>query len=160
MRVRTSALLLLATACTAPVGGVELLVPDDVEFTWNAAYDLPSDGLVALIPLDVMVYGAFDGLPTEGAVVTLSADAVGFLAAEAISAADPACVDCVWDAYRDAYVDVRAEEAAAPLEVVTDASGLARVHALVDAIGSGGTEPIEVRVQLGEQERVLLLLPR
>lgn len=137
--------------------GVELLVPDDVEFAWSGALDGLHDGRVALIPLDLMVYGAQDGEPVEGAVVDLASGQVGFVDADLVAAADSACGDCPWDAYRDDLVDLDLAEVVDHLEPVTDATGLARVHAVVDVVQD---EVLVVEVGLGADVRSVRLLPR
>lgn len=153
-----TALALLAGACVpSEEDGVQLLVPADLEFSWNDAYDAPDDGLAAVLPLDVMVYDAVTGEALAGVEVTLSSDVVSFVEAEAILRADLDCDDCVWDAWRDAYVELDHEAVTTPLVVTTDASGLARAHAVVDAIDG---EPVEVQVELGRRVETLNLLPR
>lgn len=160
-RLSPLAPILLAACASAPGDGVDLLVPDDVEFAWNAAYDEAGDGRVALLPLDVMVYDAVDGEPVEGATLELWAEGVGFVGADTVEAAEPWCSECPWDAYRDEYVAVDLATATDHLEPATDATGLARVHVVVDAIGvADGLSPIEVQVRLGAEQHVVRLVPR
>lgn len=154
------AAILFAAACGVDAEeGVDLLVPSDVEFSWNEAYN--DEGLAAVIPLDVMVYERESGEPVAGTWVQLSSDAASFVQVERVVAGDPACATCVWDAYRDEYVELPDDAREMPLVVATDATGLARVYAVVDEVQGSvqGFEPVQVNVQLGDRVERLRLLP-
>lgn len=134
----------------------ELLVPDDLEIGWDAAFNEEVDGAVALVPVDVMVYalGAGEGEPVAGVELELSVAAgpggrAGFVDAERVAwVEDDACDDCapLWDMHLDrAFWLVGEGESAldsvAPqYRAVTDTSGLARAYVFIDAFpvtGSG-----------------------
>ena len=164
-RPHTLALLVLASgmaACTSEHGGVELLVPADVEFTWDGAYNDTVDGLAAILPLDVMVYDAVTGEPVAGAAVELSSDHAAFVLAEDVWSGEAGCIDCMWDAYRDEYVELAPDAAASPFLAHTDAVGLARVYAVVDAVPerAQGFDAVQVRAVFDAQERFVALVPR
>ncbi len=147
---RSLPLVVLASACSAsPDAGVDLLVPDDVEFAWNSAYNDVGDGRLALLPLDVMVYDAVDGEPVEGVVVRIDAEEVDFVGASLVEAALPSCEACPWDAYRDEYVDLEADAVVTQLDATSDASGLVQVLAVLDHLSlEGGVGEVAVRVSL------------
>lgn len=176
----TSALAALGSACASPDAGVQLLVPADVEFSWKAAYNEEGDGLAAILPVDVMVYDGESGVPIGGSWVELWSDGAALVRVDQVEPGEAWCARCLWDAYRDEFVELpgagpREEGVSggqAPLIVETDAAGLARVYAVVDAVdvGADGFEPVRVRVALDERpvgergvatyEHTLLLVPR
>jgi hypothetical protein len=126
-------LALFAAACSSDDATVSVLVPQEVEFPWDAAYDAVNDGRVALLPLDVMVYDSLTGDALVGADVTVTSDAATFVPADAVVAADPGCVDCAWDAFRNEYVELDVD-GTDPWLATTDEDGLVRVFALVDSL--------------------------
>ncbi|MCB9665628.1 MAG: hypothetical protein H6732_16080 [Alphaproteobacteria bacterium] len=158
--------------------GVRLLVPADVEFSWKTAYNDEGDGLAAILPVDVMVYEGVSGVPVGGSWVELWSEGATLVPTDRVEPGDMWCARCLWDAYRDEFVELPDDGApagrtteVAPLLVETDAAGLARVYAVVDAVGVGaeGFEPVRVHVALEEQpvaaraegfEHTLLLVPR
>lgn len=154
--------LLGAAACGTETAGVQVLVPGDVEFTWNDAYNDSDDGLTAVLPLDVLVYDAATGEGLADVELELASDDVFFVAADRVASGDEGCDLCLWDAYRDEYVDVDLDALDVPLWVRTDARGLARVYAVVDSlvVDDRGFLPATVAVTLGDEERTLRLLPR
>lgn len=171
-------ILCLAAACAAEdPSGVGLLVTERVEFPWDAAYDGVGDGRVALLPLDVMVYDALTGDPLSGVEVVLDGDVVAFLPGDAVFLAGRDCDGCVWDAYRDEFVEVDAAYptwvdvtvGTAPLVAMTDADGLVRVYAEVDSLagtshGGGALHGLEadadLSVTVGGAVRTVRLSPR
>jgi hypothetical protein len=178
-------LLALLSPALAACGGAssgssegQLLVPADVEFPWNDAYNEPYDGRAAIVPLDVMVYDGLTGEPVAGVDVELSSDEAEFVDADEVLRADgdAGCDACVWDAYRDEYVELPADLAFGGRElglagrdtgrgaliVTTDAAGLVRAHAVVDAlpVARGAFAPVAVRVRIDGDEATLRLEPR
>lgn len=67
----------MVAGCVSEVSpeGAQVLLPDATSFAWGAVYDAEDDGLVALVPLDVLVYDGFSGQPLAWADVTLRARA-------------------------------------------------------------------------------------
>lgn len=151
---------LTAAACT-DAGGVDLLVPDDVVFAWHAAYDEPDDRLVAVLPLDVMVYDPATGLPAVGQRVRFVGARAGLVPVEWLDDAAVTCDGCAWDAYRDEVLDLDPVVAVEALEVEVDAAGLARVYAVVDSLAGAGDAEVEVwRVEGEQPSGVVRLVPR
>lgn len=140
----------------------QILVPEDVEFPWNEAYNQAEDGIAAILPLDVMVYDGASGEPVVFAPVELDAEGVGFVLIDDVASADESCLDCLWDPWLDQYVALRPGALTAPLGAVTDADGLARVYAVVDALPMDlyGFDDEVVRVRLADNEAVVHLVPR
>lgn len=145
MNTRLLLPLVLLAACTSEDAPVSVLVPQLVEFPWDAAYDAPDDGRVALLPLDVMVYDRLTGEPLAGADVSVSSDVASFVPADAVVAAPPGCVDCVWDAYRDEFVELDVD-AVTPWVATSDDDGLVRVYARVDSLAGLGAGVVSVSV--------------
>lgn len=148
-------LVLLAAACSSDDGAVSVLVPQEVEFPWDAAYDAVNDGRVALLPLDVMVYDGVTGEALVGADVVVTSDFAAFVPGDAVVAADPGCVDCAWDAFRNEYVELDVD-ATDPWLATTDDDGLVRVFALVDSLAdlSDGAVTVSVTASAGHGVRV------
>lgn len=143
--------LLPLAACGEPAGAdAQLLVPDAVELHWDDAFNGADDGVVALVPVDFMVYGRLNGEPLAGVgldVQVLDGDA-GLVDPQSVDWAEAddcdAC-DLLWDTHRDrgfAFVDDEASAVRASLRLSTDDSGLARAYVLVDSYGAseGGAE--------------------
>lgn len=140
-------IVLLAAACSSDDAPVSVLVPQEVEFPWDAAYDAVNDGRVALLPLDVMVYDSVTGEALVGAEVSVTSDAASFVPADSVVAADPGCVDCAWDAFRNEYVELDVD-ATEPWVATTDEDGLVRVFALVDSLADARDGAVSVSVTL------------
>lgn len=138
-------LALMVAACSSDDATVSVLVPQEVEFPWDAAYDAVNDGRVALLPLDVMVYDPLTGDALVGADVSVTSDGALFVPADAVVAAAPGCVDCAWDAFRNEYVELDVD-ATEPWVATTDEDGLVRVFALVDSLVDAGDGPVSVSV--------------
>ncbi len=168
-------LLLLAAACVedeSVPGGAQMLLPDDVLLHWDGSFNGADDGLVALVPVDVMVYESESGEPLEAVRVDLYTDAAStfMVPSEGVSAADvDDCLDCVlsWDAYRDRYLVVDERDLTpTPLRLETDEDGLARAYVWVDAFPSEADDgdqdmaPVAVHVTMGLDDEAFLLLPQ
>ncbi len=153
--------LVWAVGCVSEDAGTDLLVPADVDFPWNDAYNEAEDGRSAVIPFDLMVYDHTSGEPISMAVLELRSDLVGLVAIEGVLPAEPDCSDCIWDAYRDDFVVLSGREDGL-LVVRTDADGLARVAAVVDSLplGDEGFVSPDIMVRHGGTLESVRLLPR
>jgi hypothetical protein len=153
----------LALAGCASEDEAQLLVPAQLEFSWNPVYNQPADGRVAVLPFDVMVYDSESGEPLAGVEIELAAEVppVGLLPAEVVQSATQDCTDCAWDAYRDAPIVLPESEVSQSLVVRTDDDGLARVHAVVDVLPEedGGFAEAAIVVASGSQSEIVRLLP-
>lgn len=166
-RTSTLAVALTLAACgpEAPhAGEAQLLVPEGYEIGWDDSFNGRDDGLALLVPIDLMVY-APSGEPVEGAALSLTGASgallVGPDAIVSLGADDPR--PGWWDAWRDRYVAFApGEEPVASLEVETDATGLARCWAFVDAfpVERGHMLPAHVVVALDGAEDAVVLVPR
>jgi hypothetical protein len=151
-------------ACASDVAasdGAQLLVPFDIEFSWNEAYNEADDGLVAVLPLDVMVYDGATGEPLFAELEVSSVDA-RFLEPMQLGAGAPGCEACVWDAFRDEYVEFPRDAVGEPVTIETDADGFARLYALVDVLPEreGLFDAVPITVALGDREEIVYLKPR
>ena len=162
----TAAVLLLGTSGCVELGAEEpeLLVPDDVALRWDTAFNGAGDDLVALVPVDVMVYEAESGEPLESVVIDVIAEdegthVVAFDTVLPLDAEDCEGTPCLWDAWRDRYLEL-APLAAGPLS--TDADGLARLYLMVDAFPVDGADfaPVSVLVSMGITEASFQLVPQ
>lgn len=143
-------------------GGAQLLLPEEVEFHWNDAYNGDGDALAALVPFDVMVYDGESGEPIGWAAVEVSGEHAKLVAAEWVQEAwVQDCGDCrrLWDVWRDDHVDLVAEPEST-LTLSTDADGLVRVYAIVDSLPTDdeGFLPARVTVAADSLEATLLLV--
>jgi hypothetical protein len=154
-----------------------LLVPAAIEFHWNDAFNAMDDGLVSVIPVDVMVYDSLSGEARASVRVQVHAPlGVEVLTESEVVRVDPeSCIDCdlLWDAYRDDYVGVFRDEPmgawperldATPVDVRTDSEGLARIFLLVDELLDGQLDrsfsPIRIPVTTSDADASILLVPR
>lgn len=168
---------LLATVlvgCTVEesVSGPQLLVPDEVLVDWDVSLNGVDDGLVALVPVDVMVYDSQSGEPLYGMQLDLVGDAPDTLLVAADDVQPAATIDgeslsdiadTTWDAWRDRYVSLDPSTLTEHLTVQTDATGLARVYVLIDRFAddpSGGVSVASVTVSTDDIEQSLVLRPR
>jgi hypothetical protein len=169
MRRALMGVLVASAGCGAD--DLELLVPVDVELHWDASFDALDDGLVAAVPIDLMVYRSESGVPVEGVGVELRVDAFGVtpLDGDALEVVDPelcdGCEAVVWDAYRDLYLALDPElTGSASLALETDEHGLARAYLFVDALGEDGEgfEAVSVFASVADMERAetFLVVPR
>ena len=147
-------LLLVGCAVEDSEMGPQLLVPDEVPVDWDASLDGVDDGLVALVPVDVMVYDSQSGDPLDGMEIELIGDAPDTLLAHvddvfAATAPDESGDDVVegamWDAWRDRYVTVADDAPSERLTVSTDSTGLARVYVVVDRLSARQSATVLVR---------------
>ena len=151
---RVLGLLLLVQACDDDLSaGPRLLAPAEITFAWDDAWNDDNDGVMALVPLDVMAYDGATGEPREGADLALRVSGGSLLAVDRVEAGEDGCVDCVWDTWSDVSVrilpgdDAGADEAlgASGLTLRTDARGLARVYVVVDALSDELGVTVEAR---------------
>ena len=151
-------------------GEPELLLPDPVSVTWEAAYDDEGDGLGALIPVDLMTYDGESGEPVAAIelVVWVPAGAAWPVpAGEVVMVNAEDCYGCeplLWDAQSDEYLLMPPVSESLTLE--TDHEGLARLYVYVDSFpeGSAGSDrdfgDLSVVVVMGDTEQSFMLLPR
>ena len=150
----------------------QLLVPDDVEVHWDRSFNGVDDGVVALVPVDLMIYDRTTGEPLADVVIdvtALSAEA-GLIEPDAVLRVDPEIQDGEWllDAWRDRWFEfVDADLGpAGSLRVRTDAWGLARVYVYADAFPAasaaddGVFAPIPIVVSMGITDDTFLIVPR
>jgi hypothetical protein len=167
--------LLTASIVTLPACGFEgasevplLLVPEDVDVHWDASFNASEDGLVALVPVDVMIYDRDTGEPLAFEDLSIStASGAGIVAPDDVLPVGPEAagdVPWVWDAWRDRYFEITPAEEPPPssVRVRTDASGLARFYVLADAFppAEEGFAPLPVVVSMGLVDDTFLLVPR
>jgi hypothetical protein len=167
-RALVLAAAVLLGACSdeeARLEGAQLLAPFSVEFSWNEAYNRPGDALVAVVPVDLMVYDGATGEPVRAAL-ELEASRVAFVDPRHVGAGAPDCTECVWDAHSDEYLEFPVGALQARMTVETDRDGLARVYAVVDvvqaqeALAGGGFVPVVLSVTLGDEQAYVDLVPR
>ncbi len=161
-------LLLGASAC-AEFGAVddELLVPDDLALHWDRSFNGEGDDRVALVPIDLMVYGALSGEPVADVQLTVEPDSSSVLVLPfedvlPVDSADCDLVPCVWDAWRDRYVDVLDSPGEAPTWS-TDRDGLVRAYLLIDAFPDAADsdfDAVSVLVSMGMTEASFQLVPQ
>jgi hypothetical protein len=157
--------LTLLPACAAAPDGA-LLIPADVDVTWDEAWNGVDDGVAAFVPVDVMAYDAATGDALPGVPVGLLIDGV---AAEAIAprdllVPDDDCgADCgdEWDAWGDRWV-APTDAGAASLDGVTDDDGLVRWTVRIDAFptSAGTAMPQAVSVFGLDLDETFLIAPR
>ncbi|MEQ1505165.1 MAG: hypothetical protein ABMB14_23220 [Myxococcota bacterium] len=160
--VPSLALLVVAACGEEPDFAAELLPPDDVSVTWEAAYNGTNDGLGALVPLDVMAYDGATGEPLGDVSIEVWVDDADHADANADGpGATPLPVDAVlvidpdeaeaddliaWDAAHDQFVavDLDRSEAGTRADGVilhTDSGGIARLYLFVDAFDASVDRP-------------------
>lgn len=163
--------LSLAPACgfDGDVSGPQLLVHDAVEVHWDRSFDALDDGVVALVPIDVMVYDGATGLALSDVALDFQALAGASVVLPAdVWPTDPQSetIDAsVWDAWRDRYFVVDESAMSDVVRVRTDGSGLARVYVLADAFPAGTSaeqefDAIPVVVSMGVTDDTVMLVPR
>lgn len=163
---RTLPLVLLGGCIFGESDAPQLLVPDQIEVQWDAPFDGIDDGRVALVPVDVMMYGGANGEPLADVDVDVSTTwrEAGLVAPDEVNAVPLSGIDSedvVWDVWRDRYFAVA--HVAPSLRIRTDASGLARVYVYADAfpVGADGAPlPIPVVVSMGITDDTFLIVPR
>ena len=164
-----AAVLVSTIACSEDTSvETELLVPDDMALHWDRSFNGEDDGRVALVPFDLMVYEAESGEPVADAplVVEPGHDAVVFLPLDDIQPLDAEDCDagpCLWDAWRDRYVELL--EPGPDSRPSTDENGLVRAYLLVDAFPEsdafdGDFEPVPVVVTMGAADASFHLVPQ
>jgi len=165
-RLALLTVVLVGCAVEMDETGPQLLVPDMVAVDWDSSLDGVDDGLVALVPVDVMVYDSQSGDPLESVDIELFGAAPDTLlvgvedvfAAQAVddlySWDDPGLM---WDAWRDRYVSLSEGVPTERLVVSTDATGLARVYVVVDRFRDRSASAVIVRSE--DLEQTIFLRP-
>lgn len=147
--------MLLLAAC----GRIEpqLLVPADLEVPWDVSFDGVGDGLVAVLPVDVMLYDANTGDPLADVAVEVSVPngEAGLVGENDVVIAAPE--QAVWDARRDRWVALATDRLAASGSYRTDATGLVRLNVVVDAFDGA---PVVVSVVASGVEERFVVGPR
>ena len=147
--------LLLLAAC----GRIEpqLLVPAGVEVPWDTSFDGVGDGLVAVIPVDVMLYDSNTGDPLADVVVevTVPEGEAGLVGENDVVAAAPE--GGVWDARRDRWVALASDRLPGTASYRTDGTGLVRLNVVVDAFDGG---PVVVKVVASGVDEAFVVEPR
>jgi len=164
----SAALLIGASACVAvDPAEAELLVPEDIELHWDRAFNGVDDDLVALVPVDVMVYESESGEPLGGVALEIETDQsllelLPFDAVSPLDADDCEGRPCLWDARRDRYLDIGAGLSGLEPPLLTDVDGLARFYVLVDGFPGqeASYEPVPVVVSMGVHEATFQLVPQ
>lgn len=167
MKLLPISALVTLTACGPVVGDAMLLVPEEVELHWDQAFNGDEDGLVAIVPIDVMVFDAESAEPISAAEIEVTAlgDGYGLVPAGAIRTVDGDCAVCepLWDAHRDRYVSIE-EEPATTLRRTTDRDGLVRLHVVVDSVdgeeASGLFELLPLTAASDTVDATFYLVPR
>jgi hypothetical protein len=146
MTVRTwIAALVLVQACDDDLSsGPRLLAPEEVSFAWDEAWDEADDGLLALVPLDVMVYDGATGEPRADAELALRVSGGALLPVEAVEAGEDGCADCVWDAWSD--LPVRLFGVASVASVASVAGDGAQAWSSVAVAGSAADGWVDVHI--------------
>lgn len=142
-------------------GGATVLMPPEVEFQWNEAYNQAEEGIVSILTVDVMVYDGLSGEALPQWPVELEVDSAILALPEDLERSDELCDWCVWDAERDRYVSFD-ESLDSQLTVTTDEAGIARVVVIVDELGFEGEdfESTLLQARVGDDLQVCELLPR
>ena len=135
----------------------QLLVPEDVDVPWDVSFDGVGDGLVAVVPVDVMLYDANTGDPLVGVMVDVSVPdgEAGLVGENDVVVASPE--RAVWDARRDRWVALATEHLAAAGSYRTDGTGLVRLNVVVDAFEGA---PVVVSVVASGVEEGFVVGPR
>ena len=164
--------VLVGCAVEESASGPQLLIPDVVTVDWDSSLNEIDDGLIALVPVDVMVYDSQSGEPMGGVelellgtapdTLLLSSDEIQSIALS--DDRDDASQEGVaWDVWRDRYVQLDSVELFDRLLVSTDATGLARIYVVVDrfSVGDDGMAvSATVTVSTDDIEHELVLRPR
>ena len=170
-RLAVLTVVLVGCAVEESASGPQLLIPDTITVDWDESLNDVDDGLVALVPVDVMVYDAQSGEPLNNVEVELGGSAPDTLLVSAVDvqpihqydAASVPSDELTWDAWRDRYVDLSEVEMGDRLAVRTDDTGLARVYVLVDRFvmdRTGVAVTTTVTVTTEDSEQSLALHPR
>jgi hypothetical protein len=163
-----SVLLLAACGRDEALEGAQVLVPEDVEITWDASFNREDDGVGALVPVDIMIYHGATGQPLEAVSMEVRSPwALLFRPDEVLPAkpgTPPECAEA-WDVREDANLALcpNEEEISEALRLHTDPDGLARVQVWVDAFpveddGSFGVIPVAISTEVADE--AFFLLPR
>ena len=165
-----SSITIIATAALAAACGQEerLLLPETVAIHWNASFNGLQDDRVAIVPVDVLVYDAADGVPLSGVDVDISVTGAHTVLAEVddVAPAFTGCVECdvVWDAYQDEYylMKLTDRDDASRLQLTADSDGIAKFYVVVDAfeLDSDTFLAVDVVAETGLAQGTFSLLPR
>jgi hypothetical protein len=139
--------------------GLSVLLPQDVEIAWDAAFEATGDARVAVVPLDVMVYEAATGDPVGDVEVTLVARGAALAAEGSFAEAGPGVVGgasgdsgggrapgAVWDTWSGQWV-VPQSALSPRLVARSDSAGLVHFSVVVDALFG----PVEVEVAASDR---------
>lgn len=152
-------LALLLFACSEAEESVLLVAPHEVEFSWNPAFNERDDGMVAVVPIEVMVYDSESGLPRAAATIELRGQGAVVLPQDAVMFADPEDDAALWDSWRDAFVQVDSHLVAPAMALDTGEDGLIRFYALIDEVPGAGAE-LGVIVTYDDLDERIALRPR
>jgi len=173
----SAAALAVLSGCgeSTELGDTQLLVPEDVSLHWDQRFNSESDGLGALVPVDIMVYEGVTGEPVEGVEVKVHSEHDGLVVVpigDVVMVDGEACDGCafLWDAWRDQYFEYDfvegAERPGHHLDVITDEHGLARVYLYIDQFPAGGFADsgdfgaASVLISTGIHEETFFLVPQ
>jgi hypothetical protein len=160
-------------ACVEEDGGSrgepEVLLPEPLRLQWADSFNDVDDGLVGLVPVDVMVYDRASGRPLEGVEVYLDVPSPGARVVDPLQVATLRGLTCeacnaTWDSFRDRFVWIAGSED--PILGArwfrTDEAGIVRAYVLVDAFlpsdRPSDYEPIEVLVTRGARTESFLVV--
>ncbi len=154
--------LLLAGCADTAVGDTQLLVPTELEFSWDEELNGEDDGLVSAVPVDLMVYDAATGVPVAGTDIELSVIGASLALEGDLFWYDDDCAGCLFDDRRGRFLEIPAAGFTEGLQVSTDGEGFVRVFVVVDALEWMGDdyEPVSLRAVDAHSQQDCLLLPR
>lgn len=160
-----------AAACVEndELAGAQLWVSDDVVLQWDVSFNGRSDGLGAVVPVDVMVFDAITGEPIFDVALVVESGHEGtqIIDVDGVLGVDPEdCLDCdmLWDAWSDRYVELGHFLAPEDNMVVhTDDDGQARIYLVVDNFSVNGMadfEAVPVLVSTGIKAETFHIVPQ
>ena len=160
-----------ATACVEgdELAGAQLWVDDDVVLQWDVSFNGQSDGLGAVVPVDVMVFDSITGEPVFDVALLVESGHNGtqIIDVDRVLGVEPEdCLNCdmLWDAWSDRYVAF--DQVLAPedtMVVHTDEDGQARIYLVVDNFSVDGVadfEAVPVLVSMGIKEATFHIVPQ
>jgi len=162
------AIIAVATLAVACGQEERLLLPETVAIHWNVSFNGLQDDRVAIVPVDLMVYDAADGVPLAGVDVDVSVNGTHAVLAEVddVAPAFTECGDCdvVWDAYQDDYywMKLADRDDASRLNLTADSDGIAKFYVVVDAfeLDTDAFLAVDVVAETGLAQGTFSLVPR